>query len=100
MRPSARPIESSNRCWTGWASASRSGPAASMVWPFRHAGRTPRKWLWPREGVMSLRQNLARLSGYAPALPTPFNDAGEVDVAALEHLCDRQIQEGVSALVV
>jgi 4-hydroxy-tetrahydrodipicolinate synthase len=49
---------------------------------------------------MILRQNLARLSGYAPTLPTPFNVTGEIDLAALERLCDRQIQEGASALVV
>jgi 4-hydroxy-tetrahydrodipicolinate synthase len=49
---------------------------------------------------MILRQNVARLSGYAPALPTPFNGSGEVDIAALERLCDRQIQHGASALVV
>ncbi len=46
------------------------------------------------------RQDVSRLSGYAPALPTPFNEADEVDAAALERLCDRQIQEGASALVV
>jgi 4-hydroxy-tetrahydrodipicolinate synthase len=47
-----------------------------------------------------LRQTAARLSGYAPALPTPFNEADEIDAAALERLCDRQIREGASALVV
>jgi 4-hydroxy-tetrahydrodipicolinate synthase len=43
---------------------------------------------------------LLRLSGYAPALPTPFDHAGEVDVAALERLCHRQIEEGAAALLV
>ncbi len=43
---------------------------------------------------------VSRLSGYAPALPTPFDAAGEVDNAALERLCIRQIEQGASALVV
>jgi 4-hydroxy-tetrahydrodipicolinate synthase len=41
-----------------------------------------------------------RLSGYAPALPTPFDGAGELDLPALERLCHRQIDEGACALVV
>ncbi|HEY7662605.1 MAG TPA: 4-hydroxy-tetrahydrodipicolinate synthase [Xanthobacteraceae bacterium] len=41
-----------------------------------------------------------RLRGYAPALPTPFADSGELDLTALERLCRRQIEEGASALVV
>jgi 4-hydroxy-tetrahydrodipicolinate synthase len=40
------------------------------------------------------------LSGYAPALPTPFDDDGNVDGAAFEYFCNRQIQEGAAALVV
>lgn len=43
---------------------------------------------------------ISRLSGYAPALPTPFGQHGEVDQAAFERLCERQIQEGAAALVV
>jgi 4-hydroxy-tetrahydrodipicolinate synthase len=50
--------------------------------------------------MSSTRRDVLRLSGYAPALPTPFNHAGEVDVAALERLCHRQIEEGAAALVV
>jgi 4-hydroxy-tetrahydrodipicolinate synthase len=46
------------------------------------------------------RQQILGLSGYAPALPTPFNDADQIDVPALERLCDRQIREGATALVV
>src|ERR1700687_704070 len=42
----------------------------------------------------------SKLSGYAPALPTPFGDDGNVDVAAFEQLCDRQIRAGATALVV
>src|ERR1700739_3107017 len=45
-------------------------------------------------------RHVSRLSGYAPALPTPFQENGTIDVAALEHLCDRQIEEGATALVV
>ena len=43
---------------------------------------------------------ISKLAGYAPALPTPFDQAGELDVAALEHLCDRQVHAGAAALVV
>ena len=46
------------------------------------------------------RQRILGLSGYAPALPTPFNDADQIDVPALERLCDRQIRAGANALVV
>src|SRR6202030_4220361 len=45
-------------------------------------------------------KHVSRLSGYAPALPTPFDQNGNVDSTALESLCDRQIQEGATALVV
>ena len=45
-------------------------------------------------------RHVSRLSGYAPALPTPFDQNGNVDSAALEALCDRQIKEGATALVV
>src|SRR5580704_13618116 len=45
-------------------------------------------------------KHVSRLSGYAPVLPTPFDQNGNVDSAALEALCDRQIQEGATALVV
>jgi 4-hydroxy-tetrahydrodipicolinate synthase len=44
--------------------------------------------------------HVLRLRGYAPALPTPFDDTGELDLLALERLCHRQIEEGASALVV
>ena len=43
---------------------------------------------------------VSKLSGYAPAVPTPFGDDGNIDIAALERLCDRQIREGATALVV
>jgi 4-hydroxy-tetrahydrodipicolinate synthase len=40
------------------------------------------------------------LAGYIPDLPTPFDEAGGVDLTALERLCERQIQAGVSAIIV
>jgi 4-hydroxy-tetrahydrodipicolinate synthase len=50
---------------------------------------------------MSAPERLIRLlSGYAPALPTPFDDDDKLDVAALETLCARQIQHMATALVV
>jgi len=48
----------------------------------------------------AIGRHVSKLSGYAPALPTPFNDDGNIDVAAFEQFCDRQIQEGATALVV
>src|ERR1700722_14183061 len=50
--------------------------------------------------AMITGKHVSRLSGYAPALPTPFDQNGNVDSAALEALCDRQIQEGATALAV
>jgi hypothetical protein len=43
-------------------------------------------------------RHVLRLSGYAPALPTPFDDAGELDLPALERLCHRQVESGATAL--
>jgi 4-hydroxy-tetrahydrodipicolinate synthase len=40
------------------------------------------------------------LSGYAPALPTPFNDEDVLDIGSFERLCDLQIANGATALVV
>jgi 4-hydroxy-tetrahydrodipicolinate synthase len=40
------------------------------------------------------------LSGYAPALPTPFGPDGTLDRAAFEHLCAWQIEAGAPALIV
>jgi 4-hydroxy-tetrahydrodipicolinate synthase len=50
--------------------------------------------------MSAIGRHIAKLSGYAPALPTPFDAEGAVDVAAFERLCQRQIQMGASALVV
>ena len=40
------------------------------------------------------------LAGYIPDLPTPFDDAGAVDLDAFARLCERQIAAGVPAIVV
>jgi 4-hydroxy-tetrahydrodipicolinate synthase len=40
------------------------------------------------------------LSGYIPDLPTPFDEAGKLDLTAFAKLCERQIEAGVSAIVV
>ena len=36
-------------------------------------------------------RHVSKLTGYAPALPTPFNIEGDIDVPAFEHLCDLQL---------
>ena len=48
----------------------------------------------------AIGRHVAKLSGYAPALPTPFDDNGEVDGEAFARLCDLQITNGATALVV
>jgi 4-hydroxy-tetrahydrodipicolinate synthase len=40
------------------------------------------------------------LSGYIPDLPTPFDSEGAIDLRAFAALCQRQIDAGVSAIVV
>jgi 4-hydroxy-tetrahydrodipicolinate synthase len=40
------------------------------------------------------------LAGYIPDLPTPFDEAGTVDLAAFAKLCERQIEAGAPAIVV
>src|SRR5712672_3358923 len=40
------------------------------------------------------------LSGYIPDLPTPFDESDNLDLAAFAKLCERQIEAGVSAIVV
>jgi 4-hydroxy-tetrahydrodipicolinate synthase len=45
-------------------------------------------------------RHVSRLSGYAPAIPTPFDQTGAVDTAALERFCEAQIDHGATALVV
>jgi 4-hydroxy-tetrahydrodipicolinate synthase len=50
--------------------------------------------------MITIGRHVSKLSGYAPALPTPFGDDGNVDVAAFEQFCDRQVRTGATALVV
>lgn len=40
------------------------------------------------------------LAGYIPDLPTPFDEAGSLDLVALAKLCERQIAAGVVAIVI
>jgi len=50
--------------------------------------------------MTTVGRHVSKLSGYAPALPTPFDMDGNIDGAAFERLCDLQIAHGASALVV
>jgi 4-hydroxy-tetrahydrodipicolinate synthase len=50
--------------------------------------------------MIPIGRHVSKLSGYAPALPTPFDDNGNIDDALFEQFCNRQIQEGAAALVV
>jgi len=50
--------------------------------------------------MIPIGRHVSKLSGYAPALPTPFDDNGNLDCAAFEQFCDRQVQERATALVV
>jgi 4-hydroxy-tetrahydrodipicolinate synthase len=45
-------------------------------------------------------RHVSKLSGYAPAVPTPFDDDDNVDVARFADFCEAQIREGATALVV
>src|ERR1700720_3199045 len=45
-------------------------------------------------------RHISKLSGYAPALPKPFDEKGNVDAPAFEQLCDLQLANGATALVV
>jgi 4-hydroxy-tetrahydrodipicolinate synthase len=40
------------------------------------------------------------LTGYIPDIPTPFDEHGAVDLEALSTLCERQIDAGVTAILV
>src|SRR5882672_5020914 len=40
------------------------------------------------------------LAGYIPDLPTPFDESDRLDLTAFAKLCERQIEAGVSAIVV
>jgi 4-hydroxy-tetrahydrodipicolinate synthase len=45
-------------------------------------------------------RHISKLSGYAPALPTPFDEEGNVDTPAFERLCDLQLANGATSLIV
>jgi 4-hydroxy-tetrahydrodipicolinate synthase len=46
------------------------------------------------------RRRMLQLSGYAPALPTPFDHLDDIDRAALDWMCQRQIEQGATAVAV
>jgi len=50
--------------------------------------------------VTPIGRHISQLFGYAPALPTPLDDNGNIDRAAFEQFCKYQIREGATALVV
>jgi len=49
---------------------------------------------------MSIGRHVLKLAGYAPALPTPFDEHDRIDTGAFERLCELQISSGAAALVV
>ena len=53
-----------------------------------------------RSEMSALQAHDKRIYGYVPALPTPFDQAGNLDLNALEQLCELQISEGAPALAV
>jgi 4-hydroxy-tetrahydrodipicolinate synthase len=46
-----------------------------------------------------LANSTSWLTGYLPDLPTPFDQAGNIDLACFAKLCERQIRAGVTAIV-
>lgn len=50
--------------------------------------------------TMPIGRHVSKLSGYAPSLPTPFNEDDSVDLRAFERLCAFQVSEGATALIV
>ena len=50
--------------------------------------------------MLTFGRHVSKLSGYAPALPTPFTADGTIDFGAFERLCELQIAHGATALVV
>ncbi len=49
---------------------------------------------------MSTGRHVFKLSGYAPALPTPFDENDGIDAAMFEHFCELQISSAATALAV
>ena len=50
--------------------------------------------------MITIGRHVSKLSGYAPALPTPFEADDKVDCEAFARFCELQVGEGASALVV
>jgi 4-hydroxy-tetrahydrodipicolinate synthase len=50
--------------------------------------------------MASLAKPASWPAGYIPDIPTPFDETGAVDLAALARLCERQIDAGVTAILV
>lgn len=50
--------------------------------------------------MAAIGRHVSKLSGYAPALPTPFDANDRIDGDAFAALCDLQIAAGATALVV
>jgi 4-hydroxy-tetrahydrodipicolinate synthase len=50
--------------------------------------------------MVPFSNSTAWLTGYIPDIPTPFDEAGAIDLKAFAWLCERQIQAGVTAIVV
>jgi 4-hydroxy-tetrahydrodipicolinate synthase len=50
--------------------------------------------------AISVSSSISWLTGYVPDLPTPFDEADRIDLPAFTRLCERQIANGASAIVV
>ncbi|HEY1541736.1 MAG TPA: 4-hydroxy-tetrahydrodipicolinate synthase [Xanthobacteraceae bacterium] len=50
--------------------------------------------------MTTIGRHVSNLSGYAPAVPTPFGPDDAIDGAAFERFCARQVAKGATALVV
>jgi 4-hydroxy-tetrahydrodipicolinate synthase len=50
--------------------------------------------------MSAICRHVTKLSGYASALPTPFTEDDRVDSEGFERLCELQIAQGATALVV
>jgi 4-hydroxy-tetrahydrodipicolinate synthase len=50
--------------------------------------------------TFSMHHPATWLTGYIPDLPTPLDNAGEIDLGVFRRLCERQIAAGATALVV
>ena len=46
---------------------------------------------------MTIGRHICKLAGYAPALPTPFDENDAINAAAFERLCELQISNGATA---